>query len=257
GIDGQIGGATGIYTQKQLGAEIAQVLIEPRRSACRANIDRLTSWQFDDDHPYGAAFKSDLNACLDDARMAAAGVKPANARVGLFATSLQSYVKFTDDDSFNQRDRLMYENLTSVLRSLPKQTKTVVWTANVHAPRVPHDGTKPTASYFDPQDRKSIKGIGIVGASGTYGRQGRKPTALEPASADSLEGMALAGGDAESNYLSARQLLAYDKLPSRLLGYGRYQSAEWSHLFDGVLVLKSERPPDFTRPPKPLPEASR
>jgi len=183
--------------------------------------------------------------------MAAARARPANARVGLFAASLESYVKFTDDDSFNPRDRLMHENLAAALGTLPSHTKTVVWTANVHASRIPHDGAKPAASYFDSADRKSIKSIGIVAASGAYGRQGRKPTPLQPASPGSLEGMAPAADGAESNYLSARQLPAYNKLPSRLLGYGGYRSGEWSQLFDGVIILKRERPPDFVRPPKP------
>ncbi|MEO8161499.1 MAG: erythromycin esterase family protein [Arenimonas sp.] len=251
GIDGQIGSSTGIYTQQRLGGALSAVLAEPGRGHCKATIDRLTSWTFDAEHPNDDAYKQAIAKCLDAAQAAAGNSSSVGASTRLLIRSFRDQLKFSETDYSNQRDRLMYENLAAIVHTLPAGTKTVVWTANVHAARQPFDGRAATAGYFADQDPGAVRSIGIAAVSGSYGRQGRVASELQPAIEGSLEMMAAPKAPSVMNYVSSKDLSGHDGQPSRLLGYASYKQAAWSRLFDGVIILRSEHQPNFIRSQQP------
>ena len=262
GMDGQSGSATGRYTHTELAAALTRSLPLPRARFCQATISRLNTWAFDEKNPYDDAFKQQIGNCMEEIDRKAQA-KASDYQQRLISHSYTQHLKFTAANLFNQRDQLMHENLNTILRHLPNSTKTIVWTANVHAMRTVLNGKKASASYAVDLDAKTVKSIAVVALSGSHGRYGQKPTVIEPASQESLEASASTGKKFESDavpgqnnprllYIPASKLQSYNNLESRVLGYSSYRRQEWSKLFDGIIVLEREQPPNFVRPPKPM-----
>lgn len=248
GIDSQVGGSTQLFSQRELGATLTRRLPGDAQHQCRATIDRLTQWTFDAAHPFDDDYRSSLQHCVDDAAQALSGDRTASASERLMLTSFRAFAQTLNDPDQNTRDRQMADNLRALLAAMPKRTRTVVWTANVHAMGRPLDGRIPTAQFF----RDGVRRFAVIAASGQYGRgaQGTRP--IEPPAADALESVSMSASGPATTYLDARELRAFDGHPSRVLGYATPAQATWSQLFDGVLVLASERPPNDVRPRTPM-----
>lgn len=52
-------------------------------------------------------------------------------------------------------------------------------------------------------------------------------------------------------YLDRAQIEALGAIEGRAIAYERPRVLAWSAVIDGLVVLKTERPPTFVRPPRP------
>lgn len=255
GIDVQTGGAMGYYTQARLPARLSEVLPEARRQLCYATIGRLTGWTFEKAHPKDRHFDESVLGCAKEIETLASGYAardPVQYRLAYNFRSSLELSQTNQSNSANDRDRLMYENLAWTISRLPRKTKTIVWTASVHGLRTSLNGRESMASHAGRDMKTRIKSIAIVATSGTYGGPGRRPSGIAIADAESLEGHFAPVPGTEQTYVDGDALKRCGKRKSRLLGYDEYVNEDWSELLDGVLVLASDTPPDFIRPPKPM-----
>lgn len=258
GLDPRLGEATALYAQRRLPAELASALREPRRGECAASIARNATWQYDDAHPYGPAAEAELAACAREIRAATAQGKSAASRseAEWVSANFSRYREINADGGANaweRRDRAMFENFEWLRARLPKPAKVIVWCATVHAAkRLPADSRRrnPLGSYIHQALGDQAAAIGFTALSGRVGQMGKPPLELATAS-DSLEQRTLAGSQDELRYLDRKQLAALGAVPAHPLDYSRAQTADWSGVLDGLIVLREERPLERVRPPKP------
>lgn len=249
GIDGQVGGAMNLYSQTYLADDLTDRLPPERRTHCAAEIRRLNQWRFDAGHPYDERFKAGLSDCLCDAELA---TPEADITRRLLLSSYEGFVNLPAHDYANERDRLMYQNFSSILRSMPPRTKSIVWTANRHALLAEYRDIVSLGSLMSKDSPGAVKAIAVVAKEGTYGFQGKPAQAIDPAPRGTVEADAFPGGsEAGVTFLSGPELSRLSGRPSRLLGYGRFLEGPWAKLFDGVFVVRSERVPAYVRPRTP------
>lgn len=245
GIDGQLGSSTSKYTQKYLGHDLTKNLPVDRARYCSALVARLTNWTFDGKDPYDDLYTDNLKSCLADAR-ATAHNDPKMVRL---TDNFVQFLSFSKNNSRDDRDRLMADNLT--IETSQPEVKTIVWTANIHASRASVGGFKPLAAYFS--QMPGVVSLGVTADAGTYcqppscnGKQ--KP--LAQSSPDSLEAAVLKSGN-ENKILGRSLLSTFGTIPSKLFGYDSATERSWSEHFDYVIVLPAERPARHVRPAKP------
>lgn len=251
GFDPNIGNITAYYAQNQLAQDLSRDLPAKRRDFCTNTIETLTQWKFDDAHPNDEAFTKAIHDCaieIEALALQQAAQDPLQYRI---AHNFRSQLEQSEGDGANWRDRAMYENLQWALDRQPAGTRTVVWTASVHALKQPLGKRKSMASYFKADSGIKMKSVAIVGAAGEYGFNNRV-TSFLPADADSLEGSALASGGMPPVYLDAAALRKLGSRKSRMLSYDKYSEQDWSQWVDAVLVLSAEVAPTRARPNKPL-----
>lgn len=249
GIDGQVGGSMNLYSQTGLAADLTTSLPPGRREECSTEIQRLNQWRFDASHPYDERFKAMLSVCLCDATLA---TPEANLAQRLLLSSYSGFLELPAKDYANQRDRLMFQNFASIMRTMPQGTKSIVWTASRHALLAGYRDIVSLGSLMARESPGAVKAIAFVAKEGTYGFQGGSAQAIEPAPPGTVEADAFTGGN-ESGvvFLSGSELSRLNGRPSRLLGYKSFLEGPWAKLFDGVFVARTERVPTYIRPRTP------
>ena len=249
GIDGQVGGAMNLYSQTALAADLTASLPPERRTHCAAEIQRLNQWRFDASHPYDERFKADLSGCLCDAELA---TPEADIARRLLVSSYAGFLNLSAQDYANQRDRLMYQNYSSIMLSMPPRTKSIIWTANRHALLAEYRGIVSLGSLISKESPGAVKAIAFVAKEGTYGFQGRPAQTIDPAPPGTVEADAFPGGSETGvTFLTGPELSRLSGRPSRLLGYEKFLEGPWARLFDGVFVARRERVPAYARPCTP------
>lgn len=249
GIDGQVGGAMNLYAQTALAADLTTRLPPERRTHCTAEIQRLNQWRFDASHPYDERFKAGLSDCLRDAELA---TPEADVGRRLLLSSYAGFLKLPAQDFANQRDRLMFQNFSSIMRSMPRRTKSIIWTANRHALLAEYRGIVSLGSLLSQESPGAVKSFACVAKEGSYGFQGKPAQAIGAAPQGTLKADALSGsGETGVTFLAGPELARLSGRPSRLLGYGEFLEGPWAKLFDGVFIARSERMPAYVRPRAP------
>jgi erythromycin esterase-like protein len=249
GLDPQVGGATQVDTRQHLASRLAAMLVEPRRADCATAIGRLTNWQFDADTPYDDAYRASLRGCVADIQAVA-----GDTTTLIEARNLSAALDMSTGDAFNVRDRAMYDNFVWQSARLTRGAKVIVWTATVHATKraVPgQEGRQPLGYFIDQQLGARAASVGFSAVSGSYGRQGQSPTALDVPSPQSLESQAFADQPSRLRYLDKAQLIRLGVIDGRPINYAKPIRANWAELLDGILVLRQERPPHYLRPATP------
>jgi erythromycin esterase-like protein len=166
--------------------------------------------------------------------------------------ALQRLVRRSDEppeQTFNSRDRSMAQLVEWHRARLPAGTKIVVWCHNVHAARdlrsiAAAAALVPLGAILAQRSGPAVAAIGFSARAGSFARGARAPTVIEPAAPQSLE--ALASG--EVAYLDRARLLALGARPGRLAEY-RVVEGNWAEIFDGMIVVDRERPPQLLAPP--------
>jgi erythromycin esterase-like protein len=243
GMDDQVSDTT------RLAVEVLPALVASRLPAgaaapCASTVERYLRWSYDDAHPHDEAEQERLLQCAGDA---AASRLPSSSpqKAALESMMLASFASYLARDAelagARDRDAVMFGNLL-----LEATGKTIVWTATVHAARTQGArATKPVGTWITERWGTDVAAIGFTALGGTSSRAGSPPKALEPAPADSLEARLLAPAS-ESAFADANRLRELGAIPSRLLG--KFQSADWSSYFDGVIVVREERAPTYAVP---------
>lgn len=99
---------------------------------------------------------------------------------------------------------------------------------------------------------KAVLALAALFPAAWTAKRGQAPEALPEAEADSLEARAFsAENSAPDVYLTRAQLDTFGAARARALNYRRPHSVRWGELFDGILVLREERPPQYVREPVP------
>lgn len=94
-----------------------------------------------------------------------------------------------------------------------------------------------------------LASIAFTSLGGAYGRGA--PTPVPTAGPESLEARALAGGTRPLRYLPKAALAELGAVDGSPFNYDQALRADWSLLFDGVVVLREEKPLSKDRPAKP------
>jgi len=247
GIDPQIGGATQRYSQHRLPAALALHLTGARRTTCETELTRLTNWQYDDTNRYDGIARARLRGCLTDIQSAtsrhASGNRTA-AEAGQMTVNLLRYLDMADGHEFNVRDRAMFDNFGWQLSRLPKGAKVIVWSATVHAVKnaMPNGADVPMGYHVHQAYGDRAAAIGFTALTGSFGRPGKTPTALDTATPQSLEGRVFAQGNGDIRYVDRAQLTEFGSIQARALNYRKSEPAHWATLLDGVIVLREEQP---------------
>lgn len=246
GLDPQIGGATQLYTQHQLPTVLAGYLRDAREKDCEAEFSRLTTWQYDDTTQYDATTRTRLRSCITDIQSGIAQRKSSDAtrEAGFMAINLLRYLDMSDGNDFNVRDRAMFDNLAWYVSRMPKNAKVIVWCATVHAVKVemPSSTDVSMGTFVHAKFKDQSAAIGFTALSGSIGRPGKTPAALEVAPQESLESRVFADAGSDIRYLNQKQLAGFASVTARPLNYRKFQTAAWAELLDGLVVLREEQP---------------
>lgn len=251
GVDLQVAGATQRTTQKNLASWLTSPLAGARRAACHDAFDRLAVWRYDDASPYDASERARLQACVDDATQAiAAGKGAEEARVML--DNMSSYLAMSDGNQFGIRDRRMFENLRWHLARTSPAPRAIVWTATVHAVRrSANGGAAPLGAYLHEALGDGMAAIGFSALAGAYAGLSMPQQDLLPADKESLESKAFGASTDDLAYVDHDTLRGMGRLPGRALDYSESTAEPWSDMLDGLIVLRTERPPHRIRPARP------
>ncbi len=148
----------------------------------------------------------------------------------------------------------MADNFEWAKSRLPKDAKSIVWGATVHAAKQLPAGSKrgePMGSYLHRALGDTAAVIGFTARSGHVSRLGATQKDISPASSDSIESRALAGSSENLRYLDRKQLQTLGNAPAHPIDFGQVQAADGSTVLDGLLVSREERPLVRVRPAKP------
>lgn len=250
GIDGQLGSAMSSYTKQAFAEDLTHKLPDDRAKECSTLINRLTNWRFDKSNPYDEQYTKALKSCLEDAVASFAGSKESKSM--RLAENFVRFLEFSRNNYFNDRDRLMADNLKIESRSSEVLSpKTIVWTANSHASYAMNEKRQPLASYFTGES--GVISIGITAVKGQFAvkkPEGIKEQELAVSSPNSLELKALAANKINT-FVGHSFLSDLGKVPSKLMSYQREVTRDWTRYFHYVIVLPKEQSPHYIRQAKP------
>jgi erythromycin esterase-like protein len=262
GLDDQLG--RGTWAQHEMSAELVQSLPPDEHARCLAVLQKHTLWQYTDEAPYSSADKAKIVGCLDEIE---ARIPQPQEHASLSAdqdrTMIQSLKRnfardFTENDFskpsqavkwMNDRDRSMQINFQWWLSHLPPHSKVIVWAATVHTAKdlssaPTFEGRVPLGFYIRQEFKDQAFSLGFSAYSGSYITVRPPAHPLSPAPADSLEARSLVGIDAETVYLSRKQLHSLGDVPARPLGLN-FTTTRWDNVLDGLIVFREERPPQI------------
>jgi erythromycin esterase-like protein len=255
GLDDQIGGMGAFFANDGLPRSLSAYLpAAERRAECGDLIRRRIYSDFGG--RYGPAEKARIQACLADIGRALAAGAGRDARSREEALQMAASVGrqiARDQVDFatypRERDRSMYLNFRWLEGRLPRRSKIIVWSATAHVARdasATRDFAQgPNFGAFVHRDygRRAFA-LGFTALAGTHYWSRQEPArAFAAAAPGSLEARALAGSRADTVYLGPRRLQRLGALPGGALFYHEPMTLRWSDVLDGLVVFRSERPP--------------
>lgn len=243
GVDDQVS-VTSDYARATLPSLVAAASPRERAAACEETVARHL-WRYDAATLFDEAEQARLQRC---ARQAADAAAPADgSRRTSRQVMLENLANYMDRQvrvsGAPDRDAAMFPNTTWHLERLPAGSRVVIWTATVHASRARGSlPSQPLGAWLVGSFGAEVAAVGFTALGGSSSMAGQPPKPLAEAPAGSLEARALEGG-APFAFLTAADLRRIGSAPSRL--FGRLAEADWSALFDAVVVIREEVPPTF------------
>ena len=150
-------------------------------------IDYLNSQQFNEKS------QLDLYSCIQNIIKSLTNLKLSEERevLTLLASNFLNYFSMMKGDSFNIRDKQMYDIFLWYKAKLPKGAKAKIWTARIHSLKnatIISKKTKPLGYYIHQHFKDKVFAVGISAQSGTYySRMQQKPVKIKQEPIDSLE----------------------------------------------------------------------
>lgn len=261
GMDDQLG--RGTYAQLEMPKDLVRHLQPGRGAGCLEILERHMAWGYTSDTPYDARARARILTCLDtlaqkDTRTEG---KP-DAYDSLMIENLRRTIRrdalasealadsgMTDRNAaeFNDRDRSMYANLQWWGRRAPGPRRVIVWTATTHAAKdlasVPGmEQLHPLGAYLAREFGASAFALGFSALGGSYAMVGHPARLLPPAPPNSLEQRVLRLGGSDVRYVGPERLREFGLITARPVGPD-FKSARWNLVFDGLVVVRAERPP--------------
>lgn len=241
GMDDQPFGRGQDYVTQRLPTDLAARLPADRSRSCEAAMVKGLRYQA---RPEDLA---DARACLREVRAAA----PAASTAANSAANLERFFSraaLTGPAMMADRDGSMFANFQQALRLCGKSCKAIVWTHNAHAARdsAPFSNFAGAANFGMLMNRvystrATIVGVAVAGGEREWGRTERRTIA--PAADDSLEGAVLAGTQTELAFVPRGHLRALGRRQANVWDYHDAITADWARLFDAMLVVRQEHPP--------------
>ena len=249
GLDDQPS-ATSSYARETLPALIASELPDGLRATCRAAVHRNLHWGYDDEHPYDADERARLAECTAEAAEAIASAPDVDATRQMMAASLSGfYARQAEQDGAPSREAALDRAARWWTSRLPDGAQVVIWTSTVHAARETGPlSTRPLGARLAETWGDRLAAIGFSAYGGVSSMAGLPARAFADAPSGSLEAHAVQNG-APQAYLDREALRSLGSVPSRLLGgfdVDAFRTADWSALFDGVVVVQEEKAPAQT-----------
>lgn len=261
GLDDQLGAGT--YAQQQMPTDLVQYLPDDKRAQCLATLQRHTLWQYTDASPYSPADKAKIVGCLHDIQAHIAPTAPWAKEDSTLIDSLQRNFarNFTEDDFakpdqnlkwINDREQSMYLNFQWWRARLPPHSKIIIWAATVHTANQLNDldgfkGRVPLGSLIRRDFGSQAFSLGFTAYSGNYAFTHQPVRQLSVAPATSLEAQPFAHRNANTIYLSRKQLRHLGSIAARPLGTS-FTTARWDTVLDGLVVFRKERAPKYLHP---------
>ena len=261
GLDDQL--QRGTYAQHQMSGDLVRYLQGDAKQDCLHILQRHTLWQYGDNSPYSPADKARILSCVDQIEAVASSSRSPDATYDLaMLRSLRHSLAgdFAPDnpgkdagiESFNARDRAMYQNFQWWMSRLPSGSKVIVWTATNHAAKdlsaVPgQEALVSLGSYIHREFKSRAFALGFSAYSGSYARVGQPPREWAIAPETSLEGQAVATGSSDMRYLNSDQLRKVGRVATRLTS-ADFKTAKWDEVFDAIVIFREDRPPTFSKP---------
>ena len=246
GLDDQVS-ATSHYARATLPGLVAASSPAGSASECRQAVERNLHWRYDDaGQRFDEPERIRLQRCARLAADALAGRagRGAGTPERVMAENLASFFdRQRGSPGARDRDEVMYRNLLWHRGRMPRGSKLIVWTATVHAAR--QQGArreKPLGAWLADRWGDRVAVIGFSAFAGQSSRAGTPSQPLPQAPPGSLEALAT-GADTALAFLDRAALRRIGSAPSRL--FGSFTSADWSALFDGVVVVREEVAPTF------------
>jgi erythromycin esterase-like protein len=262
GLDDQL--SAGTYAQREMPADlVANIPDERDRAACLATLQRHMLWQYSAAEPYGPGDRARILSCLDKiepgiTRRHDAMTRDADLAMlqNLRRTFARDFGQGSGVDEairiFNDRDRSMYENFKWWMARVPAPAKVLVWTATNHAAKslvgVPGlERSISLGSYVSAEYGADAFALGFSALSGSYALGRQSPRTLTPAPPNSLEHAVLDRDSTDASYVGLDALKTFGVLPARPVSPD-VKEANWSKVFDALVILREERPPRPTPP---------
>lgn len=251
GLDFQIGGLEEPYANTRMIPELAAGLPDARARECRDRFARHVAWSYTAAEPYGAAQRDALIACVRQMR-AVADAAPAgrerDERIAMLrnlARALEASLA-SPEGARATREAAMFGNLRAFRARLSPRAKVIVWGATVHlakdAALAEHGGFPSLGRRIHDVDGERAFSLGFSARGGSY-RQFRRILPVAAPVPGSIEAATGRG----TRYLDRAALRRMGARPAAALD-GRYHSADWSHILDGMVVFDTEWPARSTRP---------
>ena len=262
GLDDQLGAGT--YAQREMPADLAAYISnESERATCLATLQRHMLWQYSVEAPYGPGDRTRILSCVEKIepgikRLADVATRDAGLAMlqNLRRTLARDFGQGAGVDEatriFNDRDRSMFDNFEWWVSRVPAPAKVIVWTATNHAAKslrgIPGlERSISLGSYIQSAYGTDAFALGFSALSGSYAMGRRPARALSPAPGNALEHLVLDRDTVDAKYVGRRELKQFGALPARPIG-ADVKEADWSSVFDGLVVLREERPPQPTPP---------
>ena len=244
GLDDQVS-ATSDYARATLPDLVARSVPARSASECRQAVERNLNWRYGAEQQFDEAERISLQRCARVAADGLAGRSEPNVEAveRVMIENLASLYDRQRNVAARDRDEVMYRNLRWHADRMPAASKFVVWTATVHAARQQGEReSKPLGTWLSEQWGDRLAVVGFSAFAGQSSMAGRPIQPLPAAPPGSLEALTT-NADTDWIYLNASALREIGVVPSRL--FGTFTSADWSVLFDGVLVIREETAPVF------------
>ncbi len=244
GLDLQFG-ITNTYAQKQLPKDMTSFL-KKDKVLCEKKISQHINWQYTDKKPFNGAEKVQLNKCaiqISSSLEKQNQSKKIEELKQLTANFIQ-YLAMLDGNNFNIRDKQMFDNVLWLNKQQSKHEKIIIWTANIHALKsVDQISTKikPMGVYIATSFKDQSFALGISAQSGQYYNRFKAGNAeITNQDLQSLEAQIQSSDDCF--YLNPNKLQSLSAISSIVLDYENPKKADWSKMFDGILVINKEKP---------------
>lgn len=254
GLDDQVGSLGAFYSNDRMPAELAGYLAPGRREPCRTLLHQRIYNGFPGQMPRSEPEYARLRACLARMRAGIQGVRMRDRTRREELLEMVSNIERNIARDFQAppplvigRDRSMFLNLRWLGARLPSRARIIIWTANAHAAKntsmnqTYRGGRNLGSQVREAYGRRSFA-LAFTAGSGSF-RWGNGSRPIPDALPGSLEAGALAGHDADAVYLGPARLAALGQIMGSAGDDHQYLLAPWSLIYDGLIVMRSERPP--------------
>ncbi|WP_154224319.1 erythromycin esterase family protein [Marinicella rhabdoformis] len=245
GLDDQVS-ATSDFAKTKMSIWVGRLVEESQSKSCQQAVDRNLNWRYNDDNPYHQGVNEILKDCSNQAYQAIKKqVNPSIDKSQMVANLANYYARSFDRNTAAERDESMYKNFVWQQADLPANSKAVVWTATVHAARKQGElSFKPLGEWLNDSCSDCLSAIGFSAYSGESSMAGMPTKTIAPAATGTLEASAIKSEN-DIVYLNQVNLKELAVISSRL--FGTFKNANWSEMFDGVVVVKQEKAPSVEK----------